>query len=106
MFPTSNSWQDTLIDSKLENKYFGKFAKFTDTLENNAPFSNRTQLRRCMQGHLNFHLSSTSININRIDHLDALEVLPNATSGKRITNVSLRDMLYRLMLEGGSPLFL
>jgi hypothetical protein len=28
------------------------------------------------------------------------------TSGKRITKVSLRDMLYCLMLEGGSPLFL
>jgi hypothetical protein len=55
---------------KLENKYFGKFAKFTRTLENNAPLSNCTQLCRCMQGHLNFHLSSTSITINGIDNLD------------------------------------
>jgi hypothetical protein len=91
---------------KLENKYFGKFAKFTDTLENNAPLSNCTQLCRCMQGHLNFHLSSMSITINGIDHLDALEVLCNVTSGKRITKVSLRYMLYRLTLEGRSPLFL
>jgi hypothetical protein len=89
----------------LENKYFGKFAKFMGTLENNALLSNCTQLHRCMQGHLNFYLSSTSIAINGIDHLDALEVLCNATSGKRIITVSLRDMLYRLTLEGGSPLF-
>jgi hypothetical protein len=33
---------------KLDNKYFGKFAKFTSTLENNAPLSNCTRLRRCM----------------------------------------------------------
>jgi hypothetical protein len=91
---------------KLENKYLGKFAKFTGTLENNPPLSNCTQLRRCMQGHLNFHLSSTSITINGIDNLDASEVLRNTTSGKRITKVTLRDMLYRLTLESGSPLFL
>ncbi len=60
---------------KLENKYFGKFAKFTGTLENNAPLSDCMRLCRCMQGHLNFHLSSTSITINGIDHLDASEVL-------------------------------
>jgi hypothetical protein len=59
-----------------------------------------------MQGHLNFHLSSTSITINGIDHLDALEVLCNTTSGKKNTKVSLRVMLYCLTLEGGSPLFL
>ena len=91
---------------KLENKYFGKFAKFTRTLENNAPLSDCTRLRRCMQGHLNFHLSSTSITINGINNLDALEILYNTSSGKKITKVSLRDMLYRLMLESGSPLFL
>ncbi len=91
---------------KLENKYFGNFSKFMDTLENNAPLSDCTQLHRCMQGHPNFHLSSTSITINGIDYLDASEVLCNATSGKRITKVSLRDMLYRLTLEGRSPLFL
>jgi hypothetical protein len=76
------------------------------TLENNAPLSDCTQLRRCMQGHLNFHLSSTSITINGIDNLDALEILCNTSSGKKITKVSIRDMLYRLTLESGSPLFL
>ncbi len=43
----------------LEVKYFGKFAKFTETLANNAPLSDCTKLRQCMQGHMNFHLSST-----------------------------------------------
>jgi hypothetical protein len=46
-----------------------------------------------------------SITIKGIDHLDELEVLCNTTSGKRITNVSLRDMLYHLTMEGGSPHF-
>jgi hypothetical protein len=41
---------------RLEVKYFGKFAKFTKTLANNAPLSDCTKLRQCMQGHLNFHL--------------------------------------------------
>jgi hypothetical protein len=91
---------------KLDIKYFGKFAKFTSTLENNAPLSDCARLRRCMQGPLNFHLSSTSLTIHGIDNLDASEVLRNSTSGKRIVKVSLRDMLYRLTLESGSPLFL
>jgi hypothetical protein len=59
-----------------------------------------------MQGHLNYHLRSTSITITGIDHLDALEVLRNGTSGKRLTKVSLKDMLFHLSLEDGSPLFL
>jgi hypothetical protein len=59
-----------------------------------------------MQGHLNFHLSSTSITINGIDNLDVLEILHNTSSGTKITKVSFRDMLYRLMLESSSPLFL
>ena len=42
---------------KLENKYFGKFAKFTATLENNAPLSNCMQLRRCMQGSPEFNVN-------------------------------------------------
>ncbi len=41
---------------RLEDKYFGKFAKFTATLGNNAPMSNCVRLRQCIQGHLNFHL--------------------------------------------------
>ncbi len=91
---------------KFDNKYFGKFAKFTSTLENNAPLSNCTWLRWCMQGHLNFHLSSTSITIHGIDNLDTSEVLHNTTSGKQIIKVSLRDMLYHLTLESELPLFL
>jgi hypothetical protein len=91
---------------KLENKYFGNVAKFTSTLENNATLSNCMQLCRCLQGHLNFHLSSMTITINGIDNLDATEILSNTTTGKRITKVSLRDMLYRLALESLSPLFL
>jgi len=43
---------------KLDTKYFGKFAKLTDTLGNNAPLSDCTRLRRCIQGHqLSFELN-------------------------------------------------
>ncbi len=42
---------------KLDTRFFGKFAKLMDTLGNNAPLSNCTRLWRCIQGHLNFHLS-------------------------------------------------
>jgi hypothetical protein len=42
---------------KLDVKYFGKFARFTGTLGNNAPLSDCTCLCRCIQGHLNYHLS-------------------------------------------------
>jgi hypothetical protein len=76
---------------KLKNKYFRKFAKFTSTLENQAPLSNCTGLCRCMQGHLNFHLSSTSITINGIDNLDASKSL---RVRKKIVQVSLRDTRY------------
>jgi hypothetical protein len=38
---------------KLDVKYFKKFAKFTGTLGNNAPLSNYSRLRQCIQGHLN-----------------------------------------------------
>jgi hypothetical protein len=62
---------------KLDTKYFGKFAKLTDTLRNNAPLSDCTHLQRCIQGRLNFHLSSTSITIHGIDNLDAAKTLRN-----------------------------
>ncbi len=91
---------------KLDIKYFGKFAKLTDTLGNNAPLSDCTHLRRCIQGHLNFHLSSTSITIHGIDNLDAVETLRNSANGSIIARLSLRDMLYRIQLENKSPLFL
>ncbi len=91
---------------KLDTKYFGKFAKLTDTLGNNASLSDCTCLRRCIQGHLNFHLSSTSITIHGIDNLDAAETLRNLANGSTIACHSLREMMYRIQLENKSPLFL
>ena len=76
----------------LDNKFFGKFAKFAATLSNNAPMSNCVSLRRYIQGHLSFHLSSTSITIHGIDTLDASEVLHNAANRSAITKLSLRDL--------------
>jgi hypothetical protein len=91
---------------KLDTKYFGKFAKLMDTLGNNAPVSNCTRLRRCIQGHLNFHLSSTSITIHGINNLDTAETLKNPANGAKIVHLSLRDMLYCIHTESGTPLFL
>jgi hypothetical protein len=42
---------------KLNVKYFGKFARFMGILGNNALLSDCTCLCRCIQGHLNYHLS-------------------------------------------------
>ncbi len=84
----------------LEVKYFGKFAKFTETLANNAPLSNCTKLRRCMQGHLNFHLSITLLVLNGIDNLDATEILRNTANSTAVAKVTLQELLYRLRLEG------
>jgi hypothetical protein len=81
---------------KLDTKYFGKFAKLTDTLGNNGPLSDYTRLRRCIQGHLNFYLSSTSITIHGIDNLDAAETLRNLANGSTIAHFSLQDMLYQI----------
>jgi hypothetical protein len=88
---------------KLDTKYFGKFAKLTDTLGNNAPVSDCTSLWRCIQGHLNFHLSSTSIIIHGINNLDTAETLKNLANGAKIARFSLRDMLYCIHTENGSP---
>ncbi len=90
---------------KLKVKYFGKFEKYTSTLGNNAPLSNSAQLRQCIQGHLNYHLSSTSITLNGIDMLDALEYL-QTPAGKSIVHFTLQDLLYRITLENNAPLFL
>jgi hypothetical protein len=89
---------------KLKVKYFGKFAKYTGTLGNNAPLSNCTQLRRCIQGHLNYQVSSTSITLNGIDMLDASEHLCGPT-GRSLVQLTLRDLLYRITLESKAPLF-
>ncbi len=96
----------------LEVKYFGKFAKFTKTLANNTPLSDCIKLHQCMQGHLNFHLSSTSLIINRIDNFDTIEVLCNTVNSFTIAKVTLCCQSYTLWdacclkLENGSPLFL
>ncbi len=91
---------------RLDNKFFGKFAKFTSTLGNNVPMSNCVSLRKCIQGHLNFHLSSTSITIHGIDTLDASEILRNAADKKTIAKFTLQDLLYCIRLESNAPLFL
>ncbi len=91
---------------KLDIKYFGKFAKLTDTLGNNAPLSNCMHLQGCIQGHLHFHLSSTSITINGIANLDASEILRNVANGSKIARVSLGNMLYHIQLANKLPLFL
>ncbi len=44
--------------------------------------------------------------INGIDNLDATEVLRNTISNAALTKVTLREMLYRIKLESGAPLFL
>ena len=90
---------------KLNVKYFGKFAKYTGTLGINAPLSNYTHLHRCIQGHLNYHLSSTSNTLNGIRILDASEYLCNP-AGKSIVQMTLCDLLYRIRLENKAPLFL
>jgi hypothetical protein len=59
----------------LDAKFIGKFAKLTATLGRDAPLSDCSWLRRCIQGHLNFHLSSTSVTINGIEDLDASEIV-------------------------------
>jgi hypothetical protein len=59
-----------------------------------------------MQGHLKYHLSSTSLVINGIDNLDATEVLRNTIFNAALTKVTLQEMLYWIKLEIGAPLFL
>jgi hypothetical protein len=90
----------------LDAKYFGKFAKLTATLGKDAPLSNCSCLRRCIQGHLNFRLSSTSVTINGIKDLDALEIVCNPMTGMKVAWILLRDMLYKIKLSNKSPLFL
>jgi hypothetical protein len=90
----------------LDTKFFGKFAKLTATLGKDAPLSDCSRLRRCVQGHLNFHLSSTSVTISGIEDLDASEIVRNPTTGMKLARVTLREMLYRIQLSNKSPLFL
>ncbi len=74
---------------KLDVKYCGKFAKYTGTLGNNAPLSDCTCLRRCIQGHLNYHLSLMSVTHNDIDMLDASKYLHNPANGRSIVQLTL-----------------
>jgi hypothetical protein len=76
------------------------------TLGRNAPMSDCISLWRCIQGHLNFHLSSTSITLHGIDTLDASEILRNPGDKKIIAKFTLRDLLYRIKLASKAPLFL
>ncbi len=71
---------------KLEAKYFGKFAKFMGTLGNNAPLNDCTRLHRCIQEHLNYHLSLMSIMLNGIDMLDASKSLATLPTGNPLFN--------------------
>jgi hypothetical protein len=91
---------------RLNNKFFGKFAKFTATPSNNAHMSECVSLCRCIQGHLNFHLSSTSITIHGIENINGSEVLRNAADKKAIAKLTLQDLLYCIRLESNAPLFL
>jgi hypothetical protein len=105
MWPSSSTYQDTHT-LRLDNKFFGKFAKFTTTLSNNAPMSDCVSLRRYIQGHYNLHLSTTSLTIDGIDTLDALEILRNPADKKTIVKLTLRNLLYHIRLVSKSPLFL
>jgi hypothetical protein len=91
---------------KQDIKYFAKFSKLTAILGNIAPLSDCTHLRQCIQGHLSFHLRSTSITINDIDNLDASEILRNAENTSKIAHISLRNMLYCIQLTNKLSLFL
>ncbi len=91
---------------KLDVKYFGKFAKFTRTLGNNALLSDCTRLRQCVQGHLNYHLSLTCITIDGINMLDASKYLCNPANRRSIAQFMLHNLLYRITLENKAPLFL
>jgi hypothetical protein len=68
--------------------------------------SDCVSLRRCIQGHLNYHLSSTSVTFHGIDNLDATEVLRNAADKRALATFTLRDLLYRIRLVSNAPLFL
>jgi hypothetical protein len=59
-----------------------------------------------MQGHLNFHLSSTLLVLNGINNLNATEIFCNTANSSTIAKVTLWELLYPLRLENGYPLFL
>lgn len=90
----------------LDKEFFGKFAKLTACLTNNSPSSDSSLLRRCINGHLSYHMSVTSVCIDGIEDINAIAVLTNPHNNAVIASKSVRDMLYRIKLQGGGPLFL
>jgi hypothetical protein len=83
---------------RLDNKFFGKFAKFMATLGNNAPMSDCINLRQCIQGHLNFHLSLMLITLHGIDTLNVSEILRNPLDKKIIAKITLHNLLNHIKL--------
>ncbi len=73
---------------------------------NNALMSICISLWRCIQGYLNFHLSSTLITLHGINTLDALEILWDPADKKTIAKFTLHNLLYRIKLVSKAPLFL
>ena len=90
----------------LDREFFGKFAKLTACLTNNSPTGDMSLLRRCITGHLSFMLSSTTVTIDGIEDINAVSVLTNPHNNAVIASKSVRDMLYRIKLTSGGPLFL
>ena len=68
--------------------------------------SNCISLCQCIQEHLNFPFSLTSIALDGIDMLDASEILHYPVDKKIITKFTLWDLLYRIKLVSKAPLFL
>ncbi len=90
---------------RLDMKYFRKFIMFTETLGNNAPLSNCTRLCRCVQGRLNYHLSSTVLVISGINNLDAAERLQNPANGRTLNQQLPGRCCTDLNLRTGLPYF-
>jgi hypothetical protein len=63
-------------------------------------------MRQCIQGHLNYHLSSMCITINGIDMLDASIYIRNPANGRSIACITLCNILYQITLGNKAPLFL
>ena len=92
--------------TRLDKEVFGKFASLTACLTNASPSGDMSRLRRCITGHLNFHLSSTTTIIEGIEDINATSVLTNPVNNAVIASKSVRDMMYMTRLSGGGPLFL
>lgn len=98
-------------------KLWGKFAHLTHPLDNDAPPGDIHRLRRMSQAHTSFHCSVSSSTLYGITDLNAEAYLSEGdhadddgvnqgSSGSTAMFVSIRDMLYKMQLPDGSPLFL